>query len=395
VSVSDGDLERFRQHVRLWLEENCPASMRVPFTCPEDEVWGGRNAVFLHPDSRLWLERMAAKGWTAPTWPKEYGGGGLSADEAKVLEDEQRRLGCRPALKSFGLWMLGPVLLQYGTEAQKREHLPKIARGEIRWAQGYSEPSAGSDLASLRTAAIQDGDAFVVTGQKTWTSHADKADWIFCLVRTDPAAPKHEGISFLLIDMRSPGVSTRPIQLFSGFSPFCETFFDGVRVPVTNLVGKAGGGWAVAKALLEHERALISKVRDAAPGTEESLESAARRYGALDDASLRDRITQANLDFLCNKLTLERSNEAMKAGRGPGPETSMFKLYGTELNKRRKELFVLIAGYQGIGWDGPGFTPDEIGRTRDWLRSRANSIEGGSSEIQLNIIAKRVLGLPD
>ena len=388
-------LETFRRDARAWLLLSCPASMRTPMRGPEDDVWGGRDPVFASPDQRVWMQRMAEKGWTAPTWPVEYGGGGLDAASAKVLEEELRSLGCRPALKSFGIWMLGPVLLQYGTEAQKREHLPKIARGESRWCQGYSEPSAGSDLASLQTRGVLEGDEYVVTGQKIWTSHADKADWIFCLVRTEPAATKHEGISFLLIDMRSPGVSTRPIALISGYSPFCETFFDAVRVPARNVVGRPGAGWTVAKSLLEHERALISKMRDAASQDEEPLEAMARRYGALEDPILRDRITQANLDFLCNKLTLMRSAEAVRAGRPPGPETSMFKLYGTELNKRRRELMVLIAGFQGLGWEGEGFLPDEITRTRDWLRSRANSIEGGSSEIQLNIIAKRVLGLPD
>jgi alkylation response protein AidB-like acyl-CoA dehydrogenase len=311
-----------------------------------------------------------------------------------------RRLGCRIPLKSFGIWMLGPVLLKYGTEAQKREHLIPIARGEIRWCQGYSEPGAGSDLASLACRAERVGDEYVVTGQKVWTSHADKADYQFCLVRTDPTVPKHQGISFLLIDMTSPGVTVRPIQLISGYSPFCETFFDGVRVPAKDLVGPENGGWEVAKLLLAHERSLISTLRDSASSEEESLESLAMRFGRtengrLADASLRDRITQASMDFLCNKLTLKRSQEAIAAGRGPGPESSMFKLYGTELNKRRRELKVLICGYEGLGWEGDGYAPEALQYTRDWLRSRANSIEGGSSEIQLNIIAKRVLGLPD
>jgi alkylation response protein AidB-like acyl-CoA dehydrogenase len=313
-------------------------------------------------------------------------------------------MACRPALKSLGIWMLGPVLLEYGTEAQKREHLTAMVRGEMRWCQGYSEPGAGSDLASIATRAVRDGDDLIVTGQKVWTSHADKADWIFCLVRTNPDAPKHEGISFLLVDMASRGVSTRPIKLISGASPFCETFFDEVRVPVKNLVGTVDGGWQIAKRVLEHERALISRLRDSSPDAEEPLEVLAKRTiggeGGLDgsvlaDRALRDRIAQANIDFLCNKLTLRRSNEARMAGRGPGPETSMFKLYGTELNKRRKELFVLLEGYRGLGWEGEPFEAGELARTRDWLRSRANSIEGGSSEIQLNIIAKRVLGLPD
>jgi acyl-CoA dehydrogenase len=395
-----GELERFRQQTRHWLEENCPPSMRTPFAGDHEWVWGGRRATFLSEDAKLWLERMGARGWTAPTWPARYGGGGLSAPQAKVLAEELRRIAARDALKSFGLWMLGPVLLEYGNEAQKLEHLPKIVRGEIRWCQGYSEPGAGSDLASLQTRAVLEGDQYVVNGQKVWTSHADKSDWMFCLVRTDPDVPKHDGISFLLIDMASPGVSVRPIKLISGASPFCESFFDDVRVPARNLVGAPGGGWTIAKALLAYERSLIASSRDARDDDEEPLEGLARRYlglrhGVLADPALRDRITQVNMDSICNRLTLRRAAEAVQAGRQPGPESSMFKLYGTELSKRKRELKVLVAGFRGIGWDDDSFTSDELQLTRDWLRSRASSIEGGTSEVQLNIIAKRVLGLPE
>jgi alkylation response protein AidB-like acyl-CoA dehydrogenase len=393
------DLETFRTEVRAWLEANCPPSMRTQ--APEDEdVWGGRREKFKHPDAKIWFDRMLGRGWTVPTWPKEYGGGGLSAEEGRVLLEEQKRLGCRWPLKSFGIWMLGPVLLQYGTEEQKREHLPLIASGQIRWCQGYSEPAAGSDLASLQTRAVLDGDHFVVNGQKVWTSHADKADWIFCLVRTDPGAKRQEGISFILIDMTTPGISVKPIRLISGSSPFCETFFDEVRVPARNLVGKLNAGWVIAKTLLEHERAAISALRDSATDVEEPLQDLAKRFvgvrdGAIADASLRDQITRANMDFLCNKLTLARSMETAKAGKPAGAEASMFKYYTAEMNKRRRELRIVSEGYQGLGWEGPGYRPDELQSTRDWLRSRANSIEGGTSEIQLNIIAKRVLGLPD
>jgi alkylation response protein AidB-like acyl-CoA dehydrogenase len=391
-------LAEFRAETRAWLLANCPDSMRTPMK-EDDEVWGGRNVVFDHPDQKVWLDRMASRGWTAPSFPREYGGGGLSREESLILADLMRALGCRRPLKSFGVWMLGPVLLEFATEEQKREHIPPIVRGEIRWCQGYSEPGAGSDLASLSARAVLDGDDYVVSGHKIWTSHADRSDFMFCLVRTDPNAPKHDGISFLLVDMATPGITVRPIRLISGNSPFCETFFDEVRVPRKNLVGRAGAGWTIAKRLLQHERALISEMRDSFPD-EETLESVARRYigppeGPLADASLRDRIVQANMDFYCNKLTLRRSAEAAEAGRGPGPESSMFKLYGTELNQRRRQLMVEILGYQGIGWEGEGFDASELQRTRSWLRSRANSIEGGTSEIQLNIIAKRVLGLPD
>jgi alkylation response protein AidB-like acyl-CoA dehydrogenase len=301
--------------------------------------------------------------------------------------------------------MLGPVLLRFGTEEQKREHLPPIARGEIRWCQGYSEPGAGSDLASLSTRAVLEGDTYVVNGQKTWTSHADKADWMFCLVRTDPSAPKHEGISFLLIDMESPGVRVRPIQLISGMSPFCETFFDDVRVPSRNLVGAPGQGWVVAKALLEHERSSIGALRENSFRLEEPLQDVARRYlgeahGALSDPILRDRIAQANLDLFAYQLTVRRAGETAKARKSPGAESSVLKLYGMELNKRRKELRMVLAGFAGLGAPdagaaASGVSPDELELTREYLRSRANSIEGGTTEIQLNIIAKRILGLPD
>jgi acyl-CoA dehydrogenase len=389
------DLDAFRRECAAWLEANCPASMRTPLLVDEEGPWGGRKPNHASEDARVWMERMSAKGWNAPTWPREYGGAGLSEDEERVLEEEMRRFGCRIALKSFGIWMLGPVLLQYGNEAQKRAFLPGIARGETRWCQGYSEPGAGSDLASLQMRAVLDGDHYVIDGSKVWTSHADKADFMFCLVRTDPTKAKHEGIGFIIIDMATPGISVKPIQLISGYSPFCESFFDGVRVPKENLIGKPGEGWTIAKSLLAHERALISKMRDQRSVEEGLLEDVAKAAGALGDPILRDQLTQVNLDLLCNKLTLRRSEEQMRAGRGPGPETSMFKLYGTEVSKRRLELMVKISGFQGLGWEGEGFTPDELSRTRLWLRSRASSIEGGTSEIQLNVIAKRVLGLPD
>jgi alkylation response protein AidB-like acyl-CoA dehydrogenase len=395
-------LEKFRTETREWLEESCPPAMRTPMREEEDTVWGGRRPVYKSPDARVWLERMGERGWTAPTWPREYGGGGLSKEEAKVLQEEMRRLGCRQPLMSFGITMLGPVLLEFGNEEQKREHIPKIVRGEIRWCQGYSEPNAGSDLASLQCRAALEGDEYVVSGQKVWTSYADHSDWIFNLVRTDPDVPKHDGIGFLLIDMGSPGVSVSPVKLISGKSPFCEVFLEKVRVPAKNLVGKPNQGWPIAKRLLQHERSMISQMGIGGLGGgrgNDPVELARREIGPekgpIADGVLRDRITQVAMDAMCFGLTLRRSVDSARAGRGPGPESSMFKLYGTELNKRRCELTVSLLGAQGLGWDGEGFTPQELRATRDWLRSRGNSIEGGTSEIQLNIIAKRVLGLPD
>jgi alkylation response protein AidB-like acyl-CoA dehydrogenase len=387
-------LQDFRTEVRQWLEANCPASMRTPIV-EEEEVWGGTQEKFKNPDSKVWLERMAAKGWTAPEWPKAYGGGGLSPQEALILKEEMQRLGCRPALLSFGIWMLGPVLLQYGTEEQKKKHIPKIVKGEVRWCQGYSEPAAGSDLASLQTRAELVGDQFVINGSKVWTSYADASDWIFCLVRTDPNV-KQQGISFMLIDMHQPGVKAEPIRLISGSSPFCEVFFSDAKTARDNLIGPLNGGWQIAKALLTHERQAISEINKKA--SELPLEVIAKnklptRNGQLADEYFRQRLAAWHMDNTAFELTLEREMSLQKAGHSPGPASSMFKLYGTELNKRKYELMMEASGFQSLIWEGTGEEKDRQA-TRDWLRSKGNSIEGGTSEIQLNVIAKRVLGLP-
>ncbi|MBD3646301.1 MAG: acyl-CoA dehydrogenase family protein, partial [Pseudomonadales bacterium] len=308
------DLETFRKETRAWLEENCTESMRTPGS--EDEtVWGGRRETFKNPDSKVWLERMAGKGWTCPTWPKEYGGGGLSHQENMVLQQELMRIHARQPLVSFGISMLGPVLLEYGTEEQKQEHIPKIIRGEIRWCQGYSEPGAGSDLAGLQTKAVLEGDEFIVNGQKIWTSYADQADWMFCLVRTDFEAPKHSGISFVLFDMESPGVSTRPIKLISGNSPFCETFLEDVHVPRKNLLGEMNEGWTIAKKLLQHERTMISGMGSRGRGSpERSMENLAKKYvgeadGRVAHESLRDDISQHKMNGEEFSLTVRRAGE--------------------------------------------------------------------------------------
>ncbi len=388
------DIETFRAETRVWLEANCPAEMRLPIKADADVCWGGRRGKFTGDAQRLWLERMGAKGWTVPEWPVAYGGGGLSKDEAKVLAAEMRAMNARSPLSSFGIWMLGPALLKYGNEAQKLEHLPRIARGEIRWCQGYSEPGAGSDLASLRTSAVVDGDHYVVNGQKVWTSYADKADWIFCLVRTDPAAPKHKGISFLLFDMASPGVSTSPIKLISGASPFCQTFFDNVRVPTENLMGEAGKGWDIAKYLLTHEREMIGNMDSAGRDTVGQIarKTLGMDAAVLSDAGLRTDIVRHEINAWAFALTMERVKDEAKAGQGVGALSSMLKYYGTELNKDRQELLMSIAGSDGLAWEGPAEGEGDL--ARGWLRSRANSIEGGTSEVNLNIIAKRVLELP-
>jgi len=393
------DLETFRAETRKWLEENYPKNLaQADIDDDDDSIWGGRRAVYKNKDARLWLDRMAAKGWTAPTWPKEYGGGGLSSAEARVLQQELGRIKARPALMSFGIWMLGPVLLEYASEEQKREYLPKIVRGEIRWCQGYSEPGAGSDLASLRTRAEDKGDHFLINGQKIWTSYANRADWIFCLVRTD-TSKKHEGISFMLFDMATPGVEARPIKLISGSSPFCETFFTDVKVPKSQLVGKLNGGWEIAKRLLQYERQNISSGGFGGGGGVE-LEEIAKAYvgeedGRLADADLRARIAAHRMEAKAFSLTVRRIEEEAKAGKTVGPAVSIIKYAAAKLNQDRFELMVEAMGSQGLGWDGEGFAPAEIAATRGWLRSKGNSIEGGTSEVNLNVVAKRVLGLLD
>nr|WP_241263322.1 acyl-CoA dehydrogenase family protein [Parahaliea mediterranea] len=389
-------MDQFRADTRAWLEENCPQSMRTPRLNFDDAYWGGRRPDIAHPDQKLWCERMAGRGWTVPQWPKEYGGGGLGKDEAKVLRQEMARINARSPLESFGISMLGPALLKFGSEEQKKEHLPRIARGEIRWCQGYSEPNAGSDLASLQTRAEDRGDHYLINGQKVWTSYADKADWIFCLVRTDNSGSKHEGISFVLFDMDQPGVTVKPIKLISGSSPFCETFFDDAKALKKNLIGEEGKGWTIAKYLLTHEREMISAFGTAPKQSlgETALETVgADASGRLANGVLRRDIAQYQLDALAFGHTMARVGDEAKAGQGLGPASSIFKYYGTELNKRRNELNLAVRGEGALGWDGEVYDGGRL--SRDWLRSKGNSIEGGTSEVQLNIIAKRVLGLPD
>ena len=342
---------------------------------------------------------MAERGWTVPRWPREYGGGGLSAAEHLVLQDEMSALGCRSPLFSFGIHMLGPVLLKRGNDEQKARYLPPIARGEVRWCQGYSEPGAGSDLAGLQTRAEDRGDHWLVNGQKIWTSYANLSDWIFCLVRTDTTT-KHGGISFLLFNMESPGVETRPITLIRGASVFCETFFTDVQVPKENLVGELNGGWAIAKELLQHERSMIGQIGRAIGGVIPPVEQLAVRYlgdrnGRISDATLRDAVTRHAMDDRAFSLTYRRAAEESEGGAAAGGVSSMFKYYGTEQNKRKFELALKCVGSQALGWSGDGFSDDELALCRHWLRSKGNSIEGGTSEVQLNVIAKRVLGLPD
>jgi acyl-CoA dehydrogenase len=385
------ELEQFRAETRAWLEANCPAEMRAPMRGEKDLCWGGRHFEFQSDAQKKWLDVMASRGWTVPDWPKDYGGGGLSPAVTKILKEEMRALGCRPPLTSFGISMLGPALLKYGNEEQKKRFLTEIARGEIRWCQGYSEPGAGSDLAGLQTKAEDQGDHYLVNGQKVWTSYADQADWIFCLVRTS-SETKHGGISFLLFDMESPGVSTKPILLISGNSPFCETFFDDVHVPKDQLVGEVNKGWDVAKYLLGHEREMISGMGlGSGIGTGASgvmLGPVAKPVEPL----LRAEIAAFDVDALAFAAMSERFIDQLKAGEAHPALPSMMKYAGTELNKRRNDLVMAADGSDALEWESErsrGGKP-----ARDWLRSKANSIEGGTSEIQLGIVAKHILRLP-
>ena len=398
------ELEGFRAEAREWLEANFPASLGRDASAVAETEASGADAT---GDVALWKQRVGAKGWGTPTWPKAYGGGGLSRAEAKVLAEEMNRLGAPNPIGGMGVVMFGPTLLEYGAEEQLRRHIPPIVKGELRWCQGFSEPGAGSDLAGLQTKAVDMGDHWLVNGSKIWTSGAHLADWCFCLVRTDQTK-KHEGISFLLIDMKSPGVEARPILLINGTTPFCETFFTDVKVPKENLMGPLNGGWTIAKRLLQHERQGISGV-NAGPGAQAgpgnvpgpSLETLARDYvgvgedGKLADQDLRTRLTKHLMEAQAFQLTGQRAAAETRSNPGPSAVSSVLKNVGSEVRQERAELAVEILGAQGLGWSGDAYGADELGTTRAWLRGKSGTIAGGSQEIQYNIISKRILGLPE
>jgi alkylation response protein AidB-like acyl-CoA dehydrogenase len=397
--------ESFRREVRDWLAENCPESARGP----GETVTIGSKRPMANSELLEWRHRLGERGWTIPTWPKSYGGGGLTADEARVLAEEMRAIKARAPMGGMGTSMLGPTLLEYGTEEQKLRHIPKIAMGDVSWCQGYSEPGAGSDLAGLQTRAVDKGDFFEVNGQKIWTSGANFADWIFVLVRTDPEAPKHDGISFVLMDMHQPGITVKPIQLISGSSPFCETFFDNAVVEKENLVGQLNRGWTVGKRLLQFERSGQGGVGPAAARAPKPSRSApasplldvARKYvgtdtsGAISDHESRDTVIQFGMNQRSFALTQRRAREENTSGKTMGEAASIFKYYGATMARDTADHRVRMMGAQGYGWEGDTFSEAERGATRAWLHSRAVTIYGGTNEVQLNIISKRVLGLPD
>ncbi|MFP6814870.1 MAG: acyl-CoA dehydrogenase family protein [Pseudomonadales bacterium] len=390
------ELQAFREETRAWLADNCPPGARGPGPVSN----GSSKIEITDRDTLLWLDRMIERGWTVPAWPKQYGGAGLSKDEYVVLLQEMSAISARPALSSFGTSMIGPTLLEVGSEDQKQRHLPRIAGAQVEWCQGYSEPGSGSDLASLSTRAEDRGDHFVINGQKTWTSGAHNADWMFILVRTDPDAPKHQGISFLLLPMDQPGVTVKPIKLISGDARFNETFFDAAIASKEDLVGVLNEGWSVGKRLLQHERSgMESLVSGSARGGESELVAEAKRclgetQGRVADPDWRDRILSYEMNNRVFRLAQRRAVEESEGGT-PGPVTSIFKVYGSELQQDYYDILTRIRGHRGFGSDADRFNAAELETTRQWLYFRAGSIYSGSNEIQRNIIAKRVLGLPD
>jgi alkylation response protein AidB-like acyl-CoA dehydrogenase len=390
-----GDVEGFRAEAKSWLEANFPRSLRGNSGALEEAMMGARRPT---GDAELWRGRMAKKGWGAPTWPAAYGGGGLTPIQARVLGEEMAAIGATNPIVGMGTSMFGPTLLEYGTEDQKQRHIPPIVRGELRWCQGYSEPGAGSDLAALQTKCEDAGDHWLVNGQKIWTSGAQYADWCFCLVRTDTAR-KHEGISFVLIDMHQAGVETRPIKLIAGSSPFCETFFTNARVEKNDMVGPLNGGWSVGKRLLQHERSGQGGGRML--GTGPSLPELAKTYvgadaaGRIADADLRSRIAAHMIDARAHALTIRRAASEARGNQNPSATTSIMKNSSTRIGQEKAELTLEIMGSRGLGWEGDDFTPAEREAVRGWLSGKAWTIFGGSAEIQNNIISKRILGLPD
>lgn len=382
------DLAGFRRSTRDWLRNNYPDELRDGRSAAPSPVW--RNTAEERgdgPEGR-WLATLAEQGWIAPDWPREYGGAGLAPEQIRVIKDEMRRIGATIPLAqpNMGLTMVGPLLLEHGSSGQRRRFLPGIADGTVRWSQGFSEPGAGSDLPALRTRAERRGDHFVVTGHKTWSSYAHRADWLFCLVRTDPEAPKREGISLLLIDMGSAGVRVEPITLISGESLFCEVFLVQVRVPVEQLVGPEGAGWALARRLLEHER------RMPRPGGEARtpIDRFAVEYldGRPTDAAPRDRIARHLMTVQAFKSARRRALE--EAASDPALP-SLLKLAGSEAHMERHDLVAELLGTESLVLSDP--ESDTAGTVAsEWLRSRGNSIEAGTSEIQLNTIARTVFG---
>lgn len=393
------DLQRFRQETREWLAVNCPAGARGSGSVPI-----GSRSVEMSVDARLWLDRMIEKGWTVPTWPTEFGGAGLSKDEYAVLIEELKRIEARPPLTGRGVNYIGPTILEFGTEEQKKRWLPICARGEGAWAMGYSEPGAGSDLASLSTKAVRHGDHYLLNGRKTWTSDAMICDYIFVLVRTSPEKKKHEGISLVLVDMHQEGVTVNPIRLISGESPFCETLFEDAVVPVNDVIGGVDNGWTVGKRLLQFERSTHAGINISGSQGGRAEESqlphlvsqyVGRRDGRLADHDLRDRLLRFEMNTRAQQISQRRAVAELES-RAPGFTSSAVKLTNALNIQEGDEVLMSAMGNRAYHWDiTGGATDSEVSAVRKWLYQKSLTIAGGTKEVQLNIIAKRVLGLPD
>ena len=374
------DTEAFRAIVRSYFERNYPEALRYP---KRRLRWA---------EIRDWTLKLSAQGWLAPSWPVRYGGMGLAPDKLIAFIEEQERHGVARA-PDMGISMVGPLLIQHGSEEQRAHYLPRILSCEDIWCQGYSEPNSGSDLASLRTEAVEDGDDFVVNGQKTWTTLAQDATHIFLLVRTDKAAKKQEGISFLLADMKTPGITVRPIRNIAGNEDFCEVFLDNVRVPRSQRVGELNKGWTIAKALLSFERIFLGSPKQSQYALARVRE-AAELLGLFDDAVFTDRYTQLALDVADLGTLYTRFVDQVKRGETLGPDVSMLKVFATETYSRLANLLVEIAGASG---GMPGDIEVEggcIDVLTTFYNARPATIYGGSNEIQRNILATSVLQLP-
>ena len=382
----------FRDEARGFIAENYPAEMRVPN--PETDL--------TKEQSLLWHRILYKKGWIAPSWPKEYGGPGWTIARRYIFGQETSRAGTLPPLP-FGVTMVGPVIYTFGNDAQKEKFLPRILSGDDWWCQGYSEPGAGSDLASLRTKAVRDGDHYIVNGHKTWTTLAQHADWIFCLVRTDPQAKAQSGISFLLIDMNTAGVTVRPIITIDGSHEVNDVFLEDVRVPVDNLIGEENKGWTYAKFLLGNERTSMAGTGHSKRRLQ-GLKAIVRAEIAPDDSAgcdLAKDIAKAEIDLMALEATEARMISQLSRGKDPGPAASLLKIRGTEIHQRIADLTHRAIGQYGLALrehpaGGNAFVPGpSYGHTatEKYLNTRKLSIYGGSNEIQRNIIAKAVLGL--
>ncbi|MEM7016351.1 MAG: acyl-CoA dehydrogenase family protein [Pseudomonadota bacterium] len=392
-------LDEFRATTRDWLQANFPTSLAGKAMGLEGETDADAKA-----DMETWRKRLAEQGWGAPTWPKEYGGAGLTHPEAKVIAEEMRKIGAInpiPMTTGMGITMVGPTVLEYGTEEQKQRHLPDIASGKVRWCLGLSEPNAGSDLASLTTKAEDKGDHFAVNGQKIWTSGADISQWCGALVRTDPTAKKHDGISFVMLPMDQAGVETKPIKLISGASPFCETFFTDARAEKGDLLGDLNDGWSVIKRLLQHERQSQTTAGRPSGAKAKPLQEIAKNYvgtqadGSLADPDLRGRLVNHLMDAKAHELTIARITAEAKGQVKVSAAASILKNSATNVAQTKAELTMELMGSQGIGWEGDNYTGHEIANVHEWLFGKATSIYGGSYEVQNNIISKNILGLPE